>query len=278
MKRLASVEDFRRAARRRLPGMLFHFIDGGSYAEQTLARNVADLEELALRQRVMRDTSIIDMSTELLGRRYGMPVGLCPIGMLGMLARRGEVQAGRAATAMKAPYLLSTMSVCSVEEVAKAADPPWFQLYMMKDRGYIRELLARAAAAGCSVLVLTADLSVTGARYRDVRTGFTGERGFGGSLTQVSSAALSPRWAWDVILRGGPHDLGNINDALPVGEKRTLGSLATYVAKSLDRSVTWKDLDWLREQWSGPIAVKGILDKEDARAAHAAGAQAVIVS
>ncbi|HKP78545.1 MAG TPA: alpha-hydroxy-acid oxidizing protein, partial [Phenylobacterium sp.] len=185
----ASVSDYRELARRRLPNILFEYIDGGSYAEATLRRNVADLEAIALRQRVMRDTTKLDMTVETLGQTLQMPVGLSPVGMAGMYARRGEIQAARAADAAGTPFCLSTVGVCSIEEVARTGTPPWFQLYMLKDRGYMRALLQRAKDVGCPVLVFTADLPTPGARYRDIRSGFTGGGGLQAALTQ----------AWDGI-------------------------------------------------------------------------------
>ena len=184
MRRAASVSDFRELARRRLPNIFFEYIDGGSYAEVTLKRNVADLEAIALRQRVMRDMTKLDMSVETLGQTLKMPVGLAPVGMAGMYARRGEAQAARAAAAAGVPFCLSTVGVCSVEEVAATGTPPWFQLYMLKDRGYMRELLARAKAVGSPVLVFTVDLPLPGSRYRDVRSGFTGATALQAAMTQ----------------------------------------------------------------------------------------------
>ncbi len=264
--RAVSVSDYRELARRRLPRMLFEFLDGGSYAEQTLARNVSDMEALSLRQRVMRDMSKLDLSTELLGTKFAMPLGLAPVGMQGMFARRGEVQAARAAKSANLPYSLSTLSLCSMEEVAEGAAPPWFQLYMMKDRGYMAELLARAKAIGSPVLVFTVDLATPGARYRDVRTGFAGASGFSAQLNQWIGGAMRPAWAWDVGIQGRPHSLGNVVGALPQG-KRSLTDFLGYMGRNFDRSVTWADMDWVRSHWDGPIVIKGVLDPHDARAA-----------
>src|SRR5207302_1445823 len=196
--RAASVSDYRELARRRLPKIFFEYIDGGSYAEATLARNVADLEAIALRQRVMRDMSKLDMAVTSLGQTFSMPVGLAPVGMAGMYARRGETQAARAAAAAGIPMCLSTVSVCSLEEVAKTGTPPWFQLYVLKDRGYMRELLARAREAGCPVLAFTVDLPIPGARYRDVRSGFTGSSGLSGAFNTAWDGLTHPAWMCDV--------------------------------------------------------------------------------
>lgn len=272
----ASIKDYRELARRRLPPMFFEYIDGGAYAEVTLRRNVEDFESIALRQRVMRNMSQIDLGIEVLGQKWAMPVGLAPVGMAGMYARRGEVQASRAAASAGIPFCLSTVGVCSVEEVSKASTPPWFQLYMLKDRGYMRALLERAKAAGCPVLVFTVDLPTPGARYRDVKTGFTGSSGLSGALNTAWQGATHPEWSWDVMLHGGPHTLGNVQDAIPGG--RRVNDFLGWIAKNFDRSVTWKDLEFVREVWDGPIVIKGVLDAEDARDAVKAGAQGLVVS
>ena len=275
--RAASVSDYRALAKRRLPNIFFEYIDGGAYAEVTLARNVADLETLALRQRVMRDMTSLDMSVQTLGQTLSMPVGLAPVGMAGMYARRGEVQAARAAKAAGVPFCLSTVGVCSVEEVAGGAAPPWFQLYMLKDRGYMKELLARAKAAGCPVLVFTVDLPVPGARYRDIRSGFTGSSGLSGALNTAWDGLTHPDWMWDVWLNGRPHSLGSVEGAVAKQGRRVTDFLA-WVARNFDRSVTWADLDWVRQTWDGPIVIKGVLDVEDAKEAVRCGAQGVVVS
>jgi L-lactate dehydrogenase (cytochrome) len=276
LRRAASVADFRALARRRLPRMLFEYIDGGSYAEETLRRNVADLEKLALRQRVMRDMSALSMSIETLGQTLSMPVALAPVGMAGMYGRRGEVQAARAARAAGVPFCLSTMGICSVEEVARNAAAPWFQLYILKDRGYMRELLCRAKNALSPILLLTVDLPIPGARYRDVRSGFRGLTGLHSVLNQAVDGLTHPRWLWDVWLHGRPHTLGSVAGAL--GEARTVTDFLNWIAGNFDRSITWRDLDWVRAEWDGPIVVKGVLDPEDARDAVKAGAQGVVVS
>lgn len=272
----ASVADYRELARRRLPKMFFEYIDGGSYAEVTLERNVADIEALALRQRVMRDMTQLDMSVEVLGQKMTMPIGLSPVGMAGMYARRGEVQAAKAAAVAGVPFCLSTVGVCSVEEVAESGKAPWFQLYMLKDRGYMRELLARAKAAGCPVLVFTVDLPLPGARYRDVRSGFTGATGVSGAMNTAWQGVTHPEWLWDVWLNGRPHSLGSVAGAIPQG--RSVTDFLSWIAKNFDRSVTWKDLDFVRQVWDGPIVIKGLLDPEDARDAVRAGAQGLVVS
>jgi L-lactate dehydrogenase (cytochrome) len=232
---------------------------------------------IALRQRVMRDMTELDMSVEVLGQTWSMPVGLAPVGMAGMYGRRGEVQAAKAAATTGVPFCLSTVGVCTVEELGRAgAPPPWFQLYMLKDRGYMRELLERAKTAGCPALVFTVDLPTPGARYRDVRSGFSGLSGLPAFLNQAREGVTHPGWLWDVWLHGRPHTLGTVAGAVQ-GSQRVTDFLA-WMARNFDRSVTWADLDWVRHTWDGPIVVKGVLDVADARDAVRAGAQGLVVS
>ena len=275
LHRAASVDDYRELARRRLPNIFFEYIDGGSYAEVTLKRNVEDFANLVLRQRVMRDMSNLDTSIETLGQRYRMPVGLSPVGMAGMYGRRGEVQAARAAASGGVPFCLSTRGICGVEEVARTGVPPWFQLYVLKDRGYMRELLGRAKAAGSPVLMLTVDLPLPGARYRDVRSGFRGLTGWRALLNQARDGLSHPRWLWDVWVHGRPHSLGSVTGAVQSGGA---ADFLNWIANNFDRSLTWADFDWIRAAWDGPLVVKGVLDREDARDALKAGAQGLVVS
>ena len=273
----ASVADYRELARRRLPRFLFDYIDGGAYAEQTLRRNVADLAEIALRQRVMRDVSDIDLSTELFGQKLALPVALAPIGLTGMYARRGEVQAARAAEAAGIPFTLSTMSVCSLAEVrATVSKPFWFQLYVMRDRGFMRDLLAQAREAGCSALLLTVDMPVAGARYRDFHSGLAGAPGFIGQMRRIAQGARHPSWAWDVGVRGLPHTLGNVAPILGAGAG--INDFFGWIGANFDPTVTWRDLDWVRAEWNGPLIVKGVVDADDADAALNAGATGLVVS
>lgn len=273
----ASHQDYRILARRRLPHFLFEYIDGGSYAEATLARNVDDLAAIALRQRVLRDVSAIDFSTEWFGRRLSMPVAFGPIGLAGMIARRGEVQAARAAESAGIPFCLSTVSACSLEEVAAAVTQPlWLQLYMIRDRGFMRELLGKAREAGCTALVFTVDMPVPGSRYRDYRSGLAGAPGPIGAARRTWQAIRRPRWAWDVGLWGRPHSLGNVAPVL--GKKSGLEDFFAWMRDNFDPSVTWRELDFIRSIWSGPLIIKGILDVEDAREAVRLGADAVVVS
>ena len=272
----ACVADFREAARRRLPKVLFDYIDGGSYGENTLAANTADMAALTLRQRVLRDVSDLSLGTEVFGQKLSMPVVLSPVGLAGMYARRGEAQAARAATAAGVPFSLSTVGVCTIAEVAAAAKtPPWFQLYMIKDRGFMNELLATAKAAACPVLLFTVDLPVPGARYRDARNGLNAAD-TAARIRQAVDGVLHPDWLWDVLVRGGPQSLGNIASATT-----DLGALQEYmgwIGRNFDPSVTWADIEWVRDRWDGPIVLKGILDAEDARDARRCGVDGVVVS
>lgn len=270
-----SVEDFRQMAKRRVPPFIFEYVDGGAYAEITLRRNVEDLQAVALRQRVLRDVSAIDLSTTLLGQTMALPAVLAPIGLGGMNARRGEVQAARAAAARGVPFTLSTVGLCPIEEVAAASPAPfWFQLYMLRDRGFVRSMLQRAAA--CPVLVFTVDLPVTGTRYRDFHSGLTGVTSTAGKLRIAGQALRHPGWAWDVALHGQPLSLGNLTDA--VGKGAVFGDFLAWITRNMDASVTWADIAWVRANWPGKLLIKGILTPEDAREAQAAGADGIIVS
>jgi L-lactate dehydrogenase (cytochrome) len=272
----AAVGDYRELARRRLPRFLFDYIDGGSYAEVTLHRNVADLQAVALRQRVLQDVSKLDLSTELFGSRIAMPIALAPIGMAGLSARRGEVQAARAAEAAGIPFCLSTVSACSLSEVVRGVTQPlWFQLYMIRDRAFMRELLTQARSH-CTVLIFTVDMPVAGSRYRDVRSGLADAAGFLGAARRVGQALTRPHWAWDVGVRGRPHSLGNLITVM--GADSALADFFAWTRSNFDPSVTWKDIDWVREHWQGPLIVKGILDVSDARMAADIGADGIVVS
>ena len=274
MRRAASVSDYRALAKARLPHFLFEYLDGGSYDEVTLRRNFEDLQSVALRQRVLRDVSSIDLSTELFGKGWSMPVGLGPVGLSGLYARRGEVQAGRAAAAAGVPMALSTLRACSIDEVAKGAGAPWFQLYIVKDRGFVSDMIARAREAGCGALVLTVDLAVPGTRYRDYRSGLSGS--IRGRASRMRQVVARPDWAWDVAVNGRPMTLGNLEPLL--GSGAALEDLMGWVARNFDAGVTWKDVDWVRQQWKGPLIIKGILDPDDAREAAANGADGIVVS
>ena len=273
----AALADYRLLARAQLPRQLFDYIDGGSYDEVTLAANRRDLLALRLRQQVLRDVSTLDTGSVLLGSPVRLPVALAPVGLAGLFARRGEVAAAQAAEAAGVPFCLSTVSLCSIEEVRAAVQAPfWFQLYMMKDRGVVRALLQRAQAAQCSALVVTVDLAVLGARYRDTRNGMAGSTYLVDKLARAIDIARHPGWLRDVAIGGRPLVFGNLADVVP--SARMLSQFAGWVASQFDASVTWKDLDWIRAQWRGPLIIKGVLDVADARAAAALGATALIVS
>jgi L-lactate dehydrogenase (cytochrome) len=275
MREAASVSDYRALAKARLPHFLFEYLDGGSYDEVTLRSNVEDLQSVALKQRVLRDVSNIDLSTELFGKRWELPVGLGPVGLSGLYARRGEVQAAKAAAAAGIPLALSTLSACSIGEVAKGAGPGfWFQLYIVKDRAFVSDMIARAREAGCGALVLTVDLAVPGTRYRDYRSGLSGS--IRGRASRMRQVLTRPEWAWDVAVRGKPMTLGNLEPLL--GSGAALEDLMGWVAKNFDASVTWKDVEWVRDQWKGPLVIKGILDPDDAREAVVHGADGIVVS
>ena len=271
---ISSTADFREAARRRLPRFLFDYADGGAYAEHTRRRNVSDLSELSLRQRVLKDVATIDLTTQILGMQQDLPVMLGPVGISGMYARRGEVQAARAATRAGIPTCLSTVSICGIEDVAAAApDRFWFQLYVIRDRGFMRDLIAPAKAAGAKALVFTVDMPVPGARYRDAHSGMSGPNA---AVRRVAQAMGKPGWAWDVGVMGRPHTLGNL--AAVLGRNSGLNDYIGWLGANFDPSIQWRDLGWIRELWDGPLVIKGILDPDDAREAAALGADAIVVS
>ena len=271
---ISASTDYRAAAQRKLPPFLFHYIDGGAYAEHTLRRNVSDLADIALRQRVLRDMSQLSLETQLLGETLAMPVALAPVGLTGMYARRGEVQAAKAAPAKGIPFTLSTVSVCPIEEVAPAISRPmWFQLYVLKDRGFMKNALERAKAAGVTTLVFTVDMPVPGARYRDAHSGMSGPNA---PLRRMLQAMTHPSWALDVGLLGRPHDLGNISTYR--GNPTGLADYIGWLGENFDPSISWKDLQWIRDFWDSPMVIKGILDPEDAKDAVRFGADGIVVS
>ncbi|HHZ8505185.1 TPA: FMN-dependent L-lactate dehydrogenase LldD [Morganella morganii] len=271
---ISASTDYRAAAESRLPPFLFHYIDGGAYAEYTLKRNTADLADIALRQRVLRDMSSLSLETELFGEKLAMPVALAPVGLTGMYARRGEVQAAKAAANKGVPFTLSTVSVCPIEEVAPAIERPmWFQLYVLRDRGFMKNALERAKAAGVKTLVFTVDMPVPGARYRDAHSGMSGPNA---AMRRVLQAMVHPRWALDVGVLGKPHDLGNIS--VYRGAPTKLEDYIGWLGANFDPSISWKDLEWIREFWEGPMIIKGILDPEDAKDAVRFGADGIVVS
>ncbi|PLY38556.1 alpha-hydroxy-acid oxidizing enzyme [Pectobacterium carotovorum] len=271
---ISASTDYRAAAQRKLPPFLFHYVDGGAYGEHTLRRNTADLTDIALRQRILKNVSDLSLETQLFGEKLAMPVVLAPVGLTGMYARRGEVQAARAAAQKGIPFTLSTVSVCPIEEVAPTIDRPlWFQLYVLKDRGFMRNVLERAQAAGVKTLVFTVDMPTPGARYRDAHSGMSGPNA---AARRILQAVTHPQWAWDVGLNGKPHDLGNVSAYR--GTPTTLENYIGWLAENFDSSISWQDLAWIREMWKGPMIIKGILDPEDAKEAVKFGADGIVVS
>lgn len=272
----ASVSDYRELARRRLPRVLFDYIDGGASAENTLRANVDDLAKVCLRQRVMRDVSTRRQATTVLGQELSSPLILAPVGLGGMYAPRAEVQAARAARRSGVAFTESTVSICGLEEVVAAAGPVWFQLYVQRDRDVTAGLIEKATAARSPVLVLTVDLAVVGARHRDIRNAMTAKSGPWTALRRGIDLASHPRWAFEVGLRGKPHIFGNLETVVPGA--RTPMAFRRWVDKQFDPSVTWQDIEWVRSLWDGKLAVKGILDPDDARQAVDAGVDAIVVS
>ncbi|ELE6598067.1 TPA: FMN-dependent L-lactate dehydrogenase LldD [Vibrio alginolyticus] len=271
---ISASTDYRAAAKAKLPPFLFHYIDGGSYDERTLKRNTDDLGDVALRQRVLRDMTDLSLETEIFGEKLAMPIALAPVGLTGMYARRGEVQAAKAAEKKGIPFTMSTVSVCPIEEVAPAIERPmWFQLYVLKDRGFMKNVLERAKAAGVTTLVFTVDMPVPGARYRDMHSGMSGPNA---AMRRVLQAMRHPSWALDVGLLGKPHDLGNISTYR--GEPTKLEDYIGWLGANFDPSISWKDLEWIRDFWDGPMVIKGILDEEDAKDAVRFGADGIVVS
>ncbi len=256
---------------------MFDYVDGGSYAEITLARNVADLAKVDLQQKVMTNVEKRSMRTSMFGQSMTMPVALGPVGFAGLVSRRGEREAAAAAQDFGIPFCLSTLSICSVEEVAtKDRAPIWFQLYMIKDRGFMRELIERVAATNVSALVLTVDLAASGARYRDTRSGMSGGAGLGRLARRATESILHPNWLWDVGVRGHPLKFGNLSHLKQ--RNQSIDQFANWVGANFDATVSWRDVEWLRGHWPGPIVIKGIMGADDARGAVDAGAAAVIVS
>ena len=271
---ISSASDYREAARRKLPRFLFDYIDGGAYAEHTLRANSADLTGISLRQRILKNVETLSLETTLFDQPLSMPIILAPVGLTGMFARRGEVQAVKAAENKGIPLCLSTVSVCSIEEVsAQSQQSIWFQLYVLKDRGFMRNALERAKAAGVKNLVFTVDMPTPGARYRDAHSGMSGPFA---SSRRMLQAMTKPDWAFNVGLMGRPHDLGNISKYL--GKAVTLEDYMGWLANNFDPSISWSDLEWIREFWKGPMIIKGILDPQDARDAVSFGADGIVVS
>ncbi len=273
---MKTFEDYERSARRRLPHFLFEYLDGGSYGEETLRANRSSLAEVSLRQRVLRNVSEIDSGVDLFGTRSALPIVLGPVGLAGMMARRGEVSAARAAERLGIPYCMSNYAICPIAEVAAATERPfWLQLNVFKDRGFMAAKM-REAEGRCSALVLTVDQPQLGTRYRDFKTGMYSPPGFRTQLRRYLQSARKPSWAWRVGLHGKPHVFGNIQNYMD--DQGVTDDPATWTMKNVDPAADWDVVNWVRDTWRGPLAIKGILDPEDAETAIALGAEGVVVS
>jgi L-lactate dehydrogenase (cytochrome) len=274
MRAVTCIEDLRQIARRKVPKAFFDYAEAGSYSQETLRANRADMERIKLRQRVLVDVDKRDLSTTLMGAKLALPLALAPIGLCGMQHGDGEILACRAAVAAGIPFTLSTMSVCSIEDVAEAVKAPfWFQVYVIRDRGFIRELIARAAAAKCSALVLTVDLQILGQRHCDIKNGMTVPPEI--KLSNVIDIATKPAWALS-ILKGRRKTFGNL--AGHVKGMDGVTSLSKWTASQFDPTLNWKDVEWVKSLWPGKLIIKGIMDVDDARLAAKSGADALIVS
>ena len=275
--KIVNYNGFRDAAQKRLPSFIFEYIDGGSYDEHTLRRNVDDFKSVTLRQKVLRDVSNPQLGTRLFGRDMALPVALAPIGIAGFYRRRGETQAVRAAEAAGIPMVLSTMSCCPLEEVrAASAQPFWMQLYIIRDRGFMKDFLVRMEKAGIDTLFLTVDLAINGIRYRDRIGGLAGSQSLLKRPDRLLDILTHPAWAWDVGLRGRPLTIGNVAPAMPNGAG--LKQFQAWVARNFDPSVTYKDIAWLRQHWKGKLVLKGITDPSDAARAAEEGMDGIVVS
>jgi L-lactate dehydrogenase (cytochrome) len=274
MKHITCIEDLRLLHKRRVPKAFFDYADRGSYAEETLRANRDDLQKIKFRQRILVDVSKRDLSTTILGEPSSMPLILAPVGLLGMQHGDGEIHACRAAQAAGIPFTQSTMSICSIEDIAGSVEKPfWFQLYVMKDRGFIKALVERAIAAKCTALCLTVDLQVIGQRHQDIKNGMSVPPEW--SLSKLFDFATKPAWVQGV-LQGKRRTFGNI--AGHVKNTEDLTKLSAWTASQFDTSLNWKDVDWIRSIWPGKLIIKGIHDIEDAKLAVETGAQAMVVS
>ncbi|HET7805341.1 MAG TPA: alpha-hydroxy acid oxidase [Pseudolabrys sp.] len=274
MKNIACIEDLRVLARRKVPKAFFEYADGGSYNEETLRANRAELEPIKLRQRVMVDVSERSLATAIIGQKVSAPFALAPIGLCGMQYGDGEILSAQAAEEAEVPFILSTMSINSIEQVAEATTKPfWFQLYVIRDRGFSKDILSRAAKAGCNVLVLTVDLQVLGQRHRDIRNGMTVPPQI--RLKNIIDMATKPEWVFS-ILKGKSKTFGNL--AGHVKGMDDVTSLAQWTNSQFDPALNWKDVDWIKKVWPGKLIIKGILDVEDAKTAVKLGADAIVVS
>ena len=273
---MKTFEDYLVSARRRVPHFLLEYLDGGSYGEETLRANRSSLAEVTLRQRVLRNVERVDAGADMFGTGYSLPIVLGPVGLAGMMARRGEVSAARAAERINIPYCMSNYSICSLAEVAQTAQRPfWLQLNIFRDRGFMAAKM-REAQGRCSALILTVDQPQMGTRYRDFKTGMYSPPGFRTQMRRYIQSAWKPRWAWDVGLRGRPHTFGNIQSYMD--EQGVTDDPATWTMKNVDPAADWDIVKWVRESWQGPLVIKGILDPNDAETAMDEGADAIVVS
>src|SRR3954462_12240260 len=274
MSVVTCIDDLREMSKKRVARAIFEYVDCGSYSECTLRANKADIESIGLRQRVGIDVDRRATKTTLLGREAAMPAALAPIGLLGLNWANGEILAARAAHEFGIPFTLSTMSICSIEDVAQGTGKPfWFQLYVMRDRGFAASLIERAKAARCSALVLTLDLQIQGQRHRDLKNGLTVPPRL--TAATVLDVLRKPGWALNV-LRGRRKSFGNLEGRIP--DARSLTTLSQWIAGQFDPTLSWKDVEWVKKLWGGKLVLKGILDAEDAKLAAAAGADAIVVS
>ncbi|MEP7032129.1 MAG: alpha-hydroxy acid oxidase, partial [Pseudolabrys sp.] len=274
MKNVTCIADLRDIARRKVPRAFFDYADSGSYSEQTLRANRSDLEAITLRQRVLVDVSDRDLSTTVMGKKIAAPLILAPIGLLGMQRGDGEILAARAANEAGIPFTLSTMSVGSIEQVAKATRKPfWFQLYVIKDREFSKALMSRAIAAKCDTLVLTVDLQVLGQRHKDIKNGLTVPPEL--RIKNVIDIATKPAWLWRMLM-GKSKTFGNI--AGHVKGMENVNSLGKWTQDQFDPALNWKDVEWIRKFWPRKLVIKGILDIDDAKMAVKLGADAIVVS
>ena len=274
MKTVTCIEDLRALARRKVPKAFFDYVDSGSYSEETLRANRVDLEHIKLRQRVMVDVSERSLATTIVGQKVTAPFALAPIGLCGLQHGDGEILSAQAANDAGIPFILSTMSICSIEQVAEATDKPfWFQLYVIRDRDFSKDILARAANAGCNALILTVDLQVLGQRHRDIKNGMTVPPEI--RLNNIIDIASKPTWAFS-ILRGKSKTFGTLAGHVKGMEGVT--SLAQWTNSQFDPALNWKDVEWIKKTWPGKLIIKGILDVQDAKTAVKLGADAIVVS
>jgi L-lactate dehydrogenase (cytochrome) len=271
---ITNVADLRELAKRRVPRAFFEYADRGSYDEVTLRANRAAFERIALRQRVMGNVDNRSLATDIVGQPVSMPLAIAPTGLTGLQHGGGEILGARAADKAGIPFCLSTMSICSIEQVRAATEKPfWFQVYVMRDRGFTRDLIQRAKAAECSALMLTADLTIQGQRHREIKNGLSVPPKI--TLRNILDMASKPRWAWS-MLRAPSRSFGNLQGR--IDNTDSLTTLAQWIANQFDPTLEWKDLEWIRELWPGKLIIKGILDARDARIAAEHGVDAIVVS